>query len=86
MKVLEEHQIDYRIAYTSENCVGHQAAVQTDLAVSVLPASLVTKPCIRLKDFSRPSLSYQISLLVGNRNPDAVNALAGHIKKRLDTL
>lgn len=87
LKVLEKRHIDYRIAYTSENCVGHQAAVQTDLAVSVLPASLVTKPCIRLKDSSLPSLgSYQISLLVGNRNPDAVNALAGYIKKALDIL
>ncbi|MCP5086350.1 MAG: LysR family transcriptional regulator [Rhodobacteraceae bacterium] len=41
LKSLEEADVPYRIAYTSETGAGQLAAVQADLAIAPLPASMI---------------------------------------------
>ena len=69
----------YRIAYSSEQCAGQEAAVLADLAIAAFPASLVKAPLRRLtqQEFGLPPLgNYHIKLLRGSNRSAAVDALA----------
>ncbi|BFM07694.1 LysR family transcriptional regulator [Halioxenophilus aromaticivorans] len=82
INALEASQINYRIAYTSENCAGIEAALTADLAISPMPASSVKPPLSQLSDQTcLPELpQFAIRLLVGDSANPAVDLLADYIR------
>lgn len=71
----------YRIAYSSEQCAGQEAAMIADLAVAPYPLSLVKPPLKRLDEgVSLPSLGvYRINLLCAPGCSEPVEVLARHV-------
>jgi DNA-binding transcriptional LysR family regulator len=76
---LERSGRDYRIAYTSEQCAGQEAAVLADLAIAAFPASLVKPPLRRLsqQEHGLPALgNCHIKRLCASNLSEASEALA----------
>jgi DNA-binding transcriptional LysR family regulator len=71
----------YRIAYSSEQCAGQEAAMIADLAVAPFPLSLVKAPLKRLEEgASLPSLGqYQIKLLCAAERSEPAEVLSRHV-------
>lgn len=72
----------YRIAYSSEQCAGQEAALLADLAIAAFPASLVKPPLRRLnqQEHGLPQLGdYHIKLLRGSNRGAAADALAAQV-------
>ena len=71
----------YRIAYSSEQCAGQEAAMVADLAVAPYPLSLVRPPLRRLdEDADLPTLGeYQIKLLSAAQCSEPVKVLSQHV-------
>ncbi|MHA7880191.1 MAG: LysR substrate-binding domain-containing protein [Saccharospirillum sp.] len=81
LAALDRSGIDYRIAYSSENCGGQEAAMLADLAVAPFPKSMV-KPPLRCLDDTLPRLGdYQTLLIVRPGAGTAVSALADYIRQ-----
>lgn len=73
---------NYRIAYSSEQCAGQEAALLADLAIAAFPASLVKPPLRRLsqQEHGLPPLGdYHIKLLRGSNRGAAAEALAAQV-------
>ena len=72
----------YRIAYSSEQCAGQEAAMLADLAVAPYPPSLIRPPLKRLEEGEGlPSLGeYQIKLLCAAGCSEPVEVLARHVR------
>ncbi|EXF46204.1 transcriptional regulator [Pseudomonas sp. BAY1663] len=72
---------DYRIAYSSEQAAGQEAAMIADLAIAPYPQSLLRPPLQRLDgQFGLPELGeYRIKLLRGSRRSEPVEVLAEHV-------
>lgn len=81
LAALDRADIAYRIAYTSENCSGQEAAMVADLAIAPFPLSLVRPPLRRLDQNSGlpPLGNYQISLIRRESAGPASEALAGYV-------
>ena len=71
----------YRIAYSSEQCAGQEAAMVADLAVAPYPLSLVRPPLRRLdEDADLPALGeYQIKLLSAAQCSEPVRVLSQQV-------
>ena len=71
----------YRIAYSSEQCAGQEAAMIADLAVAPYPLSLVRPPLRRLdEDADLPTLGeYQIKLLSAAQCSEPVKVLSQQV-------
>lgn len=71
----------YRIAYSSDQCAGQEAAMIADLAVAPYPLSLIRPPLKRLEESaSLPALGeYQIKLLRAADRSEPVEVLARHV-------
>ena len=71
----------YRVAYSSEQCAGQEAAMMADLAVAPYPLSLIRHPLKRLEESSSlPKLGdYQIKLLRAADCSEPVDVLARHV-------
>lgn len=81
MDALDRAGRPYRIAYSSEQCAGQEAAMIADLAVAPYPLSLIRPPLKRLEEGdSLPSLGeYQIKLLCAAGRSEAVEVLSRHV-------
>ena len=79
LDALSRAGIPYRIAYTSDHCQGQIAAVEADLAVAPLPASVAVPPFARLDDRLPPLGRYDVFMKHRSGAGAAVKALAGHI-------
>lgn len=85
LTALDRVGIAYRIAYTSENSAGQEAAMVADLAIAPFPASLVRSPLRKLERTPRggpdlpPLGNYQISLIRREGTGPASDALAGYV-------
>ncbi|MDW5377510.1 LysR substrate-binding domain-containing protein [Halomonas sp. HP20-15] len=85
---LDRAGIEYRVAYTSENCAGQEAALLADLAVAPLPPSLVRAP-VRVVDAGvglPPLGEYQVALVRGANIGSASEVLGGHVVEALQGL
>ena len=71
----------YRIAYSSEQCAGQEAAMVADLAVAPYPLSLIRPPLRRLdEEADLPALGeYQIKLLSAAQCSEPVKVLSQHV-------
>lgn len=71
----------YRVAYSSEQCAGQEAAMIADLAVAPYPLSLVKPPLKRMDEGENlPSLGvYRIKLLCAPGCSEPVQVLARHV-------
>ncbi|MCQ4300177.1 LysR substrate-binding domain-containing protein [Pseudomonas songnenensis] len=71
----------YRIAYSSEQTSGQEAAMIADLAIAPYPASLLRPPLQRLDgQYGLPPLGdYRINLLRGSNRSEAVDILAEQV-------
>jgi len=71
----------YRIAYSSEQCAGQEAAMIADLAVAPYPLSLVRPPLRRLdEEANLPALGeYQIKLLSAAQCSEPVKVLSQQV-------
>ncbi|HDZ74796.1 MAG TPA: LysR family transcriptional regulator [Aurantimonas coralicida] len=74
---------DYRIAYSSELCQGQIAAVEADLAIAPLPASVLSSTLVRLNDPERlpPLGSYRVFMMRRDGAGPAADALAQHVSE-----
>nr|WP_298412968.1 LysR substrate-binding domain-containing protein [uncultured Halomonas sp.] len=81
LSALDRSGLAYRIAYTSENCAGQEAALLADLAIAPLPQSMVRGPLRELKnEAGLPSLGeYQVLLIQAASAGSASEVLAGHV-------
>ena len=81
LAALDQAGMDYRIAYSSENCAGQEAAMLADLAVAPFPRSLVRPPLRRLgSECGLPPLgNYRLALLRGEPLSPAAEALAARV-------
>lgn len=81
LSALDRSGLAYRIAYTSENCAGQEAALLADLAVAPLPQSMVRPPLRRLgSEAGLPSLGeYRVQLIRAAEAGSASEVLAGHV-------
>ncbi|GGD58296.1 LysR substrate-binding domain-containing protein [Lacimicrobium alkaliphilum] len=86
LEALDEAGIDYRIAYSSENCTGQLAAVMADLAVAAVPESLVKPPLKKLGHTNRlPEIgNAQTSLMLNSSASEVTLALKDFILQVLD--
>ena len=87
LKALDDNAISYRLAYTSENCVGQLAAVHADLAVAAVPESLVKLPLKQVPEsIDLPEIGYaQTALLCRSDSSEATRELAAFITKVMAT-
>ncbi len=82
LRVLDETDIEYHIAYTSTHYAGQQAAIVADLALAPMPQSLVESPLRIVEDGEGlPALEdYEVRLLRAPGKKDSVlDTLAAHI-------
>ncbi len=81
LKSIEGQKRRYRIAYTCETGQGQLAAVQSDLAIAPIPASLVTDDheVLGLKQGLNQIGDYQLLLCEGNKIGSAGRAFATHV-------
>jgi len=78
LDALDQAAIPYRIAYTSEHCLGQIAAVEADLAVAPLPTSAARQPFLRLSALP-PLAGYDVLMQVRPGAGLSARALAGHV-------
>ncbi|MGF3025613.1 LysR family transcriptional regulator [Methylobacterium aquaticum] len=78
LDALDQAGIPYRIAYTSEHCLGQIAAVEADLAVAPLPVSAARLPLHRLSALP-PLGGYDVLMRMRDGAGSAARALAGHV-------
>lgn len=78
----------YRVAYTSENVAGQEAALVADLAIAPLPVSLIRPPLRRLGDeVALPPLgAYHVALVRGPGRGRAADVLADQVVEHLHAL
>lgn len=81
MDALDRAGRSYRIAYSSEQCAGQEAAMIADLAIAPYPLSLIRPPLKRLDEGATlPALGkYQIKLLRAKNRSEPVEVLARHV-------
>ena len=81
LAALDKAGLRYRVAYTSEHCVGQAAALHADLAIAPFPASLVDGPLVALGSAEGlPDLgNYHILLHRGARGGAGMDALAREV-------
>ncbi|MDX1755711.1 MAG: LysR family transcriptional regulator [Marinobacter sp.] len=81
LTALDRANIPYRIAYTSENCTGQEAAMIADLAIAPFPLSLIRPPLRRLDQTTDlPPLGHsRIALIRREGAGPASEALAGYV-------
>lgn len=81
LDALDRQGINYRIAYSCEQCAGQEAAMIADLAIAPFPRSLVRPPLRRLgAEQGLPPLGeYHIKLLHGHQRSEAIDALAAQM-------
>lgn len=79
LAALDRAGIAYRIAYSSEQCLGQIAAVQADLAVAALPLSVVAPPLERLEATLPPVGSFRMFLQIRDGAGPAAETLAEHV-------
>ncbi|GAB6389201.1 LysR substrate-binding domain-containing protein [Stutzerimonas marianensis] len=81
LDVLDRAGRSYRIAYSSEQCAGQEAAMVADLAIAPYPLSLVRAPLKRLDECAAlpPLGNYQIKLLCTPQCSEPVEVLARHV-------
>lgn len=79
LDALDRAGLTYRIAYSSEQYAGQEAAMVADLAIAPFPLSLVRPPLVRL-DHGLPSLGYhQVKLVRGEGRSEPAEALAEQV-------
>ncbi|MCC5811609.1 MAG: LysR family transcriptional regulator [Ectothiorhodospiraceae bacterium] len=78
LEALDAAGLAYRVAYTSENCAGQEAAMQADLAVAPFPASLI-RPPLRTLDGLPPLADYRVLMYRRPGCGPAGEALAGYV-------
>lgn len=83
LAALDRAGIAYRVAYTSEHCAGQQAAMEADLAIAPFPKGMIRKPIRQIPESAGlPDLGhYQIEMLTGSQQAEAVTALSMHISR-----
>ena len=88
LKALDRVGIAYRVAYTSENCSGQEAAMLADLAIAPFPSSLVRAPLRKVDPaIGLPPLGeYQVLLIRRAGIGPAGEALAGHVVEAFRSL
>ncbi|MHA7835788.1 MAG: LysR family transcriptional regulator [Algiphilus sp.] len=81
LSALHRSEVRYRVAYTSENTAGQQAAASADLAIAPLPASTVASPLHILgTDSELPVLdAYHVALVRKQRLGPVTQAFADAI-------
>ncbi|SHF20781.1 DNA-binding transcriptional regulator, LysR family [Modicisalibacter ilicicola DSM 19980] len=81
LSALDRSGLAYRIAYTSENCAGQEAALLADLAVAPLPLSMVRAPLREMNNEAGlpPLGEYQVLMIHGTAAGSASEVLAGHV-------
>lgn len=82
---LDAAGIDYRVAYTCENCAGQEAALLADLAVAPMPRKLVRPPLRVLgEEAGLPAPgNYQLLMVRREGRGPASDALAGYVLEQL---
>ncbi len=82
LEALEQHNMDYRVAYSCDNSVGQAAAISADLAIGPLPKSLVVPPLVELGDtHDLPDIGdYHVVLLSASTASESALALADCVK------
>ncbi|SBW08924.1 putative transcriptional regulator, LysR family [uncultured Alphaproteobacteria bacterium] len=78
LAALDDAGLDYRVAYSSEQCQGQIAAVRADLAIAPLPMSVVASPLTRIDGLPRIG-AFRVFLYVRPSAGEAVRALAAHV-------
>ena len=88
LDALDRSGLDYRVAYTSENCAGQEAALLADLAVAPLPLSLVRAPLRSVEaGAGLPAIGeYQVAMVRGANTGSACEVLGGHVIEALQGL
>lgn len=78
---IEAHNLRYRIAYTCETGQGQLAAVESDLAIAPIPASLVSDghEVLGPKQGLSQIGDYQLLLCEGKKTGSAGRAFAAHV-------
>lgn len=79
---LEAQRRPYRIAVICDHCAGQEAAVQADIAIAALPASLVRPPLQQVpSEYGLPHLGqYQIGIIMGEPQSQAALGFAQLLK------
>ena len=88
LAALDQAGIDYRVAYTCENCQGQIAAMLADLAIAPLPVSLIGHPHVRVPDaIGLPPIgNYQIEKRVSPNASAAALAFCAHVEDAFGAL
>ncbi|MCQ0987473.1 LysR substrate-binding domain-containing protein [Jiella marina] len=81
LESLDRAGLDYRIAYSSEQCQAQIAAVEADLAVAALPASVLSPRLVRLDGPGGlpPLGSYRVDMMTREGAGPVAEALAEHV-------
>ena len=81
LKALDEADVNYRIAYTSEFCQAQIAAVRADLAIAPLPISVISDDLVHLGPrHGLPELGeYRMTLAKRDGHGPVEEALAAHV-------
>jgi len=82
IEALDNSNIKYRIAYSSDNYIAQAAAVSSDLAIAALPESLISNDLVAVpKEFNLPKLgAVKTSLIKGAHINEAASALSSFIQ------
>ncbi|MBP0614791.1 LysR substrate-binding domain-containing protein [Jiella mangrovi] len=78
---LDRAGLEYRVAYSSEQCQAQIAAVEADLAIAALPASVLSPRLVRLDGPGRlPAIgTYRVDLMTREGSGPVAEALAEHV-------
>ncbi|NDW03482.1 LysR substrate-binding domain-containing protein [Jiella pacifica] len=81
LEALDRAGLDYRIAYSSEQCQAQIAAVEADLAIAALPASVLSPRLVRLDGPGGlpPLGTYRVDMMTREEAGPVAAALAEHI-------
>ena len=81
LDALDRVGLDYRIAYSSEQCQAQIAAVEADLAIAALPASVLSPRLVRLDGpGGLPALgTYRVDMMIRDGSGPVAEALGDHI-------
>ena len=82
LEVMDKQNVQYRIAYTSQNTSGQEAALLADLAIAALPLSHAKTPfrCLGEREGLPPLGSYQIAYM---RSPAAKGQIYDDFEKQI---
>lgn len=88
LEALDIAGVDYRIAYSSETCNGQLAAVEADLAIAPLPATVVSSSIVTIPTSQRlPDLgTYRVFMMRREAAGPVAEALARHVSDSLKQL